>query len=112
MKSKMKLSQAIRIGAACRPQTKHHLFHYEVCHNTLCSCAIGAAYEGLTSYTLQGTGASAYLILKKFVDDPAMKVKCPFVSEMMSLQMALTHLNDIVGWTREKIADWLEDIEL
>lgn len=89
----LKLSEAMRIGAGIRPQTKCDLF------NEHGSCALGAAYEG-------ATGSRCYpwqysLVTNAFpsLGDPSGKLN--------RLGREIFRRNDD-GDTRETIADWLE----
>ncbi len=96
-----KLSQAIRLGATFRPQCFGALFTYQKVHNcshtlvhpliTEGSCAIGAAVEApmLKGQIKEG-------IKKRFN-----------ISEDMFNQIVI--MNDKERFTREQIADWLEE---
>ena len=94
----MRLYEAIRRGAAMRPQIKVYPF------SNGGSCAIGAAWEG------SGHSANAGL------DDAYHAI--PGVEVLVSLGAsgfgphrlitALWTLNDVHDWSREQIADWLE----
>jgi hypothetical protein len=105
----MKLSEAMRIGAKLRPQGFGYLFQLNE-NDQVCSCAIGAAAEGLL-----GTDP---FVLKMGLSD--VKEKFPQLGEHVpnpgregatqSLKTVIIHLNDEQEWTREEIADWLEGI--
>lgn len=87
----LKLSEAIRIGAALRPHQCVGVFFGQGG-----SCALGAAYEAITGRTLK-EGSTEGAILKGIVpgyDD-------------YGLRFEITGRNDR-GETREHIADWLE----
>jgi hypothetical protein len=84
-KTKLKPSQAIRIGASLRPQCVGYLFADGG------SCALGAMYEGFT-------GKTCYL--------PREMRK--YFPEFSNWHELIINKNDIQKWTREQIADWLE----
>lgn len=87
----LKLSEAMRIGAKIRPQTKHFW------HKDGKSCALGAAYEAMAGRpSSSGTD---------FRDHKKMNEWFPC---MPSMQTKIHERNDDLGWTREQIADWLE----
>jgi hypothetical protein len=95
----MSLPDAIREGSKRRPQTRGSLFGSEG------SCALGAALEGagLNDHDM-GKLVSLYpeLILAKDIACPQCEVP------LGGLDMVIIHLNDDEGWSREKIADWIE----
>ena len=96
----MKLSEAIRRGAALRPQA-HGDYSRILANGTICTCALGAAYEAITgqippsvhdnnpgevdSAIIAATGASPYT------------------------RGRIVRWNDEEGVTREEIAAWLEE---
>ncbi len=91
----LKLSDAIRVGAALRPQCTGDLFRSGR------SCALGAAYEGATG---EVCGHYDYgLVTKRF---PILKGKGGDGS-LNKLGTAIFDRNDS-GMSRESIADWLE----
>ena len=103
----IKLSEAIRIGAAKRPQGKGNYFPLSKEH-VVCSCVLGAALEGA-----MGRLRVQSLIAKELYEI------FPILSETTSLQTqtidvsgtlfeVCATLNDTFNWTREQIADWLE----
>lgn len=89
----LKLSQAMRIGARMRPQTRAGCLFVDGA-----SCALGAAYEGLTGKTC---GTSEYHKVRQAF--PAVNGK----DGLNNLGFQIARKNDR-GWTREAIADWLE----
>lgn len=114
------LANAIRKGATLRPQVTG-LYFKEIAPGVLGSCALGAAYEGLTGRTYQG------LTMFKF-EASCGKIEgfaiCPVEGCPTRVEEGLTgsnrhdvgtdflvniiaHLNDRHGWTREAVADWL-----
>lgn len=104
----MKLSEAIRLGSMLGPQTFHQL------HRANATCARGAALLaiGIKDWAENDEVAhTEWPIL--FEMRPELK-SCEicgkeYVAEL--LVFAITHLNDQHRWTRERIADWVEQIE-
>lgn len=114
-----KLSEAMREGAKQRPQAFGEYRLIEEHNGSLvsCTCALGAAYEGMTGElppappsTLWEDGCLVERILLRKtgisrldrIVSPAEPIVMGFVFEIVS------SLNDDHRWTREKIADWLE----
>lgn len=98
----MKLSEAIRLGAMLKPQGRRGFFDGG---NT---CALGAAADAI--------GRLNDLLDGRFLESK----EWPLLSEMAAHPVTLwtrsvwdvvTSMNDIFGWTREQIADWVETIE-
>ncbi len=85
----LKLSAAIRIGARFRPQ------HYGMADTNHAgrSCALGAADEALTG-KYNGYGSASG---QGFETTPPRVI------------YDVWHKNDYDKWTREQIADWLEE---
>ena len=83
----IKLSQAIRIGAKLRPQCVGGMFVDGG------SCAIGAAYEGLTGKTGAGTRRE-YLVVVNHYGQAVLDM--------------VWRMNDLEEMTREDIAHHLE----
>lgn len=102
----MKLSEAIRKGAALRPQARHGFFKKMGKDRVLCSCALAAAYEA-------ATGTTAYL-----EPDPVrigLKTHFPQIANTVKegeaewvLGQLITVKNDFRNETREQIAEWAE----
>lgn len=90
---KLKLSEAIRIGAQYRPQCQGAWFSSDG------SCALGAAYEALHGYGniagFQRIDNHGNNLMEALGAPPS------FLGE-------ITWRNDHAGMTREQIADWLE----
>jgi hypothetical protein len=96
---KLRLSEAIRLGAMLKPQG----FGAGASHSKQSSCALWAAYEAA------GCKNSAdYLKCFGFVTKEA--PQCPVCGKQRpSIEGLIAHcLNDTHHWTREQIADWLE----
>lgn len=86
---KLKLSEAIRIGAQIRPQCKGRAFRDGG------SCAMGAAYEAMTGNVWPEDDFGNFPLIMHDFGAPT------------SIVMRVTNMNDN-GMTREQIADWLE----
>jgi hypothetical protein len=121
----MTLSDAIRLGAEQRPQTEGALFGWvNYVRGNLGSCAMGAAYEGLTGKTLLplmdlmpaddvGSYEDAWYRLKAAFPQLSMSsAGCPEcrITVTHSLKFTIEHLNDVHEWTREAIADWIDTL--
>lgn len=116
----MRLCDAIREGAKKRPQAFEEYFDEdntelsEEAEPTLCSCALGAAFEGVN--VGPGVECNSGTLRKLF---PVLKrdgVECPVeVCEERFADAPLinvvAHLNDYHRWQREEIADWVEQFE-
>lgn len=85
----LKASEALRIGAAIRPQCFGQPFYDGA------SCAIGAIYEGLTGH---------YAKLNNWQPVYDYVASAIFPIEIRSIWFR----NDTDRWSREQIADWLE----
>lgn len=126
----MKLSEAIRIGATKRSQGRGSLFtrtgywqQSKWIDTGFTSCALGAAIEGyyggvpscgdLNGGRLLCRGESPHKefpILLSFVKPPVSDNY--FSDDSTPLFRVIWWLNDHFEWTRERIADWVEGIEL
>lgn len=116
----MKLSEAIRLGAMLKPQgagsgsAKPHAD---------ATCALGAAIESAgLSYDHDFTS-----VRERWPFVSAVRLACPlrdertiyqhgmvchtFFAQSRQLLDLIWHLNDAHGWSRERIADWVESIE-
>lgn len=100
----MRLSDAIRLGAMLRPQTREDYFADGG------SCALGAAFEAAKGYT-----RSEQMNFVECIEFPILGVpaSCPVCNRDTEDEAAsvVVHLNDRHFWTREAIADWVETIE-
>ena len=119
----MKLSEAIRIGAERRPQCRDVFFNR--IHGQLCSCALGAAFEGgdlidqemlsrgIVALHMELVSAFEGFELYSVNNSGMLPFPCPSFScreRPAQLPEVIVHLNDEHNWTREQIADWLEEI--
>lgn len=101
----MKLSEAIREGAKLRPMGYVSYFPMNN-KGELCSCAFGAAYEALMANT-------DYVYFNKLeamvgVDTVEAQLKSPLNDGVYSLFTVVTDMNDSHKYTREEIADYIE----
>ena len=116
-----KLSQAIRLGATFRPQCYGHMFHDGS------SCALGAAAEAVGAKPDDG-GSSVQDEADEPFDSPWSMLRVRFseqldaratdneaisgVGSSVGVQRMIVFLNDSARWTRERIAQYLEDMGL
>jgi|SRR6185437_1076758 len=124
----MKLSEAIRKGASHHPQGFGKYFAYNE-QGELCSCALGAAYDDVLVEL--GRGAMHGALVPGNISNTilshvegiyfytAIPLPQPYPDQMWSdsrvynpssvrILSAVTILNDDYRWTREQIADYLE----
>jgi hypothetical protein len=87
----MKLSAAIRIGAKLRPQCRSGQYF-----SAGASCAMGAAYEAIEGRVTDGG-------LLAWIEGHWPTLGHDLIGQAMDR-------NDVLGHTREQIADWLESI--
>lgn len=94
----MRLSEAIRLGAMLHRQAFGSYSHIDKSGRVFATCALGAAR------------AAGYEI-----ESGTLKLsQCPECGDYVWCPAfpLVAHLNDIHQWTRERIADWVETIEL
>lgn len=106
-----KLSQAIRLGATFRPQGQGSLYRFNEELGTHVTCALGAAMEavGLDPDPANSNVSDNYMeLVRRF---PILARSClhPIREFCAHLDNIIPFLNDRDGWTREQIADWLEE---
>ena len=99
----MKLSEAIRLGAMLRPQTRFHL------KDQVGTCAMGAALEAVGS----GMEGGSFNRLWPWAKTTAVEIPCNFIPQgyPYTVERVIADLNDLYGWTRERIADWVATVE-
>lgn len=107
----MRLSEAMRLGAALRPQGFRNVFAGGK------SCAIGAAAEavGIIDISQDNTyveGARAPDEWKTLCKAKAICPECLTHADYFDVESCVMHLNDSHIWTRERIADWIESLEM
>lgn len=111
----MKLSEAIRVGAAKHPLTHRLLFDTDENGNLRC-CALGAAWIGAGNTAPAIPFAStdernafwkdmyaAFPFLKQRVFNPVTQIDS-------QLEFVIAWLNDVGGWQRESIADYVRSL--
>lgn len=111
MKLYASFSEAIREGVKYGPQIQKHMSR----GNGLCALGAGARAIGFSASALREGCFVELLQLYPYLNKRA---KCPVgcgkgggVSEFGGLGGMVAHLNDEHLWTREAIADWLQEEE-
>lgn len=102
------MSEAIREGAKLRPQARGWTIKDGK------TCATGAALEAIEG-TVNESDLGYVERLFSLYPYTRTKADCPeacghYDGDSTVLSM-IAHLNDVHRWTREAIADWLEEIE-
>jgi hypothetical protein len=122
----MRLSEAIRLGATLGSQTRGAFFRKH--GNEVATCALGAAVEAVGAkdksrllLSLEGCPVTngrlshtAWPILHALVTEqevPRDLRTCRGWWHPNSLSWTIMTLNDVAGWTRTQIADWVEEFE-
>jgi hypothetical protein len=90
---KLRLSEAIRVGAKIRPQCTRDFFYANG------SCAFGAAYEAATGVVKRNLLMEDFFLL------------WPELKNLLDIRIAVSRRNDS-GESRESIAAWLDSIGL
>jgi hypothetical protein len=106
MKHYASFSEAIREGAKLLPQSMSSVgYPHETC---AIEAGVHAIYGTVDSEDIYRQSMELYPYLET-------RVECSChvggQSHKVDLQTAIYHLNDIEHWTREMIADWLEEQE-
>jgi hypothetical protein len=102
------LASAIRAGASRRPEQAFGDYFV----GRRASCALGAAYEGMYRLAADMSGQRPTKDLTSFFDCLEGTIRsCPVegCKKRLLLAAMIVHLNDHHSWSREKIADWLEE---
>ena len=102
------LASAIRAGAERRPEQAFGDYFV----GRRASCALGAAYEGIYRLASDMSGQRPTRDLTTFFDCLEGTIRaCPIegCKKRLLLSAMIVHLNDFHEWSREKIADWLEE---
>lgn len=101
----MRLSEAIRLGAMLKPQAYGPF-------SSIGSCALRAACDAVGIHDrLEGLFNYSELA----VHFPLLRTlhqSCPVCGRRDDLMFVSYHLNDAHHWTRERIADWVESLEM
>lgn len=126
----MKLSEAIRLGAMMKPQAKGMGYGKNESGETT-SCAIFAAVDAMGGFNstlregelvdgnargLNSDGKAGEACFRKpkewcaVLDHPQTCPQCG-EKEWRGIYVISIHLNDLHGWTRERISDWVEEQE-
>ncbi len=114
VQSDIRLSEAIRLGAMIRRQITGRYFFAGG------TCAAGALMEALGLITEENhlRASAIYRDSDNFQMFPVVKAElsssenCPECrGGWHCIRDLIVHLNDQCGWTREQIADWVEEIE-
>lgn len=113
--SDLKLSEAIRLGAMLKPQSRTNMIDRDGG-----TCALGSALDAigeLPSYEtwsgMPSTAACEVLVNALWRAWPMLRstVTHPLDGMEWSVGAIVPSLNDDYRWTREAIADWVETIE-
>lgn len=101
--AKLKFSEAMRIGASKRPQCRHTFFASGG------SCAVGAIAEGLGFR--EGAVIDRFSVIDFFAEvGRELELRTANDAIVDKTGCGIPHLNDLEGWTREEIADLLEEL--
>jgi len=105
----LKLSEAIRLGAMLRPQAVGTCFTFSDAGELFSTCALAAGCEaagwGHTGKELFGFLDTHFPIVRECVPHPLIH------DNVFCLRAIIIQLNDKCGWSRERIADWVETVE-
>ena len=99
----MKLSEAIRLGSMMKPQA------FRAFYINGGSCALGAACDAIGINAL--IMSEWPIAWRTFLDDFRLCPECGHETKPGQLH-TISHLNDSHRWTRERIADYVETVEL
>lgn len=101
----MRLSEAIKLGAMNGPQA------FGALHRNGGSCALGAAGDAVgIQWDMNDIDAG---VVALHVNFPTLlrRTTCPVSHGHNGVADIMVRLNDLHGWTRERIADWVETVE-
>ena len=102
--SPLKLSEAIRLGSMIRPQVIGEFFADGG------SCALGAALEAIgVGYGTYDGDAPLDTVWPETWPDTWAVAACPECCRQSDAANIIAHVNDLHGWTREQIADWVAE---
>lgn len=120
METKLKYSDAIRLGAMLKPKGTGSCYalsyNYDLDQSVEVTCANGAALDAIGKLTGESSdmiGVGQYFPVSN-VSGHACPVCGAFkvIAGMTNLRWMVAHINDAHEWTREQIADWVEGIEM
>jgi hypothetical protein len=103
----MKLSEAIRLGAMNGPQVFGRLG--DLAGGGTCAQGAAVLAIGLMPDALRGINIQARFI--EAFPASVIPAQCPKCKENNVAGNLMAHLNNDHLWTREQIADWVEQIE-
>lgn len=114
------LSAAIRYGSKLKPQSFVALFMVHRLTGQVHSCALGAAYDAVRlargdSIEFEAnhglcTGQAAAELRQRFSPSLNKLLPVPGIPKNSAeVLFIIPHLNDGLKWSRERIADWLEE---
>jgi hypothetical protein len=112
----LKLSEAIRLGSMMVPKTTRALFCFDGDGQVIAACALGAARLALGP-KWASKSAEDLIFIREWEDLFRIQVHNPVHDPAFSfpnirrLDDVIISLNDGYGWTRQRIADWVELIE-
>jgi hypothetical protein len=114
----MFLSDAIREGAKAVPEVHGPLFRCDSNGEVCGACALGAAFYAAAGIRKRGDFRRD-LELKTMFPYIVNRVKLPpglehmvFNMEALNLDNAIIVLFEVAYWSRERIADWVEELEV
>lgn len=103
----MRLSEAIQLGAMWSPQTRGAFFRPR--GEEVATCALGAAVQA--SGVEVHDSLSRWPILHVMVQPTELPRPIRGRSHPMRVMDVIVGLNDLAGWTRTMISDWVESVE-
>lgn len=108
----MKLSDAIRLGAMLKPQAA--CIHSP--HAGGSTCGIGAAADAIGAlgrpYDIASDQFAMRAVEERWPAVTKASAECAACGASLYGLLMIQHLNDVHHWTRERIADWVETLEL
>lgn len=102
---RMSLTEAIRLGAATTRQTRG-VFYTGGGDVAVRTCALGAALHAMGRLITQDDLSDVVVAIFPELHTPVMCPECKVSDELGDL---VVHLNDEHKWTRNRIADWIDD---
>lgn len=111
--SDLKLSEAIRLGAMLTPQG---FGNDALSGEARCALGAAAAAAGMQCIFTLHLLVERWPFLHTEVAYPTsthrrIRLETTRAGDLLLLRSAIWRLNDVSGWTREQIADWVETIE-
>ena len=106
----MKLSEAMRKGCEVTGPIRGSVFHLKI-DGGLDACALGAVYVGYLGKEGVMSAEADFCLANLFASGEEPLVVSPMNEhDRDRLGIIITALNDHHWWSREEIADWLEEI--